>query len=165
MTHLLQFITLAAGIGIVATAVMDAWLMLLKYCGVPTLNFAFIGRWVGHLLRGKLAHAAIAKAPPIRGELALGWLLHYATGIAFAALLLAIVGLDWASSPTLLPALLVGVATVSIPLLVVQPAMGSGFAAAKTPAPLHNCIKSVANHGVFGLGLYLAAVLIGALLR
>lgn len=165
MTHLLQFMTLAAGIGILATALMDAWLMLLKYRGVQTLNFAFIGRWVGHLLRGKLAHEAIAKAPPIRGELALGWLMHYVTGIAFAALLLAIVGLGWAWQPTLLPALLVGVATVSIPLLVIQPAMGSGFAAANTPTPLKNCIKSVANHSVFGLGLYLAAVFIGALLR
>ena len=169
MSQLLQDLTqnlsLTASIGIGATLVMDAWLMLLKYRGVPTLNFAFIGRWVGHLLRGKLAHPAIAKAQPIRGELALGWLLHYATGIAFAGLLLAIQGMDWALRPTLLPALLIGVGTVLIPLLVIQPAMGTGFASAKTPTPLKNCGKSLLNHAMFGLGLYLSALLIAGLLR
>ncbi|MDO9322144.1 MAG: DUF2938 domain-containing protein [Pseudomonas sp.] len=169
MSQLLQDLTqnlsLTAGIGIGATLVMDAWLMLLKYRGVPTLNFAFIGRWVGHLLRGQLAHAAIAKAAPIQRELALGWLMHYATGIAFAGLLLAIQGTDWAWNPTLLPALLLGVGTVVIPLLVIQPAMGAGFASAKTTTPVKNCGKSLLNHAVFGLGLYLSAVLIAGLLR
>jgi len=55
---------------------------------------------------------------------------------------------------------LVGVGTVVVPLFVMQPAMGSGFAASKTPTPLKNCIRSVVNHTVFGLGLYLSAALI-----
>lgn len=146
-------------IGIGATAVMDAWLMLLKRSGVPTLNFAMIGRWAGHLTRGTFAHAAIAKSPPVPGELALGWLMHYAIGIAFAALLVAVQGLQWTGNPTLLPALAVGMATVAAPLFVMQPAMGAGIASSKTPTPLKNCLRSVANHTVFGLGLYLAAAL------
>ncbi len=147
-------------IGIGATAVMDAWLMLLKKLGVPTLNFAMIGRWAGHLARGTVAHAAIAKAPPVKGELALGWLIHYAVGVAFAALLVAVQGMAWTASPTLPPAIAVGMATVAAPLLVMQPAMGAGIASSKTPTPLKNCLRSVANHTVFGLGLYLAAALI-----
>ncbi|MNY35318.1 hypothetical protein D3C86_1697170 [compost metagenome] len=111
-----------------------------------------------------MRHDAIARAQPIKGELALGWLMHYVTGIAFAGLLLGIVGMDWARSPSLLPALLVGIATVVIPLFAIQPAMGSGFAASRTPTPLKNCIRSVANHAVFGLGLYLSAVLLAWLL-
>ncbi|WP_439888039.1 DUF2938 domain-containing protein [Pseudomonas sp. MBLB4123] len=158
MTPLMQDIALTAGIGIGATAVMDAWLLLLKRLGIPTLNFAFVGRWVAHLLRGRLAHPAIAQAEPVRGELALGWLMHYATGIAFAGLLLASEGMAWAHSPTPMPALLIGMATVAIPLLVIQPAMGAGFVSLKTPTPLRNCFKSLVNHSVFGLGLYLAAV-------
>ncbi|MNC66300.1 hypothetical protein D3C75_1166860 [compost metagenome] len=51
-----------------------------------------------------------------------------------------------------------------IPLFAIQPAMGSGFAAARTPTPLKNCLRSVANHAVFGLGLYLSAVLLAWLL-
>lgn len=147
-------------IGIGATAVMDAWLMLLKRIGVPTLNFAMIGRWAGHLARGRLAHAAIAKSPPVPGELALGWLIHYAVGIAFAGLLVAVQGVQWTRDPTLLPALAVGIATVAAPLFVMQPAMGAGIASSRTPTPLKNCLRSVANHTVFGLGLYVAAVLI-----
>ena len=51
-------------IGIGATAVMDAWLLLLQRLGVPTLNFAMIGRWVGHWRNGTWKHDAIAKAAP-----------------------------------------------------------------------------------------------------
>lgn len=165
MTLSLQDIPLAMLIGIGATAVMDAWLLLLKSLGVPTLNFAFIGRWVGHLLRGQIAHAAIAKAAPIRGELAWGWLTHYAVGVAFAGVLLSLQGAAWAHSPTLWPALAVGMGTVAAPLLVMQPAMGSGFAASRTPTPLKNCLRSLANHTVFGLGLYLSALVIALISR
>lgn len=165
MTLPLQEFPLAMLIGIGATAVMDAWLLLLKHLGVPTLNFAFIGRWVGHLFRGQFAHAAIAKAVPIRGELAWGWLTHYAVGVAFATVLVGLQGVDWVRSPTLLPALAVGVCTVAAPLLVMQPAMGSGFAASRTPTPLKNCLRSLANHTVFGFGLYLSALAIALISR
>jgi len=165
MTLPLQEFPLAMLIGIGATAVMDAWLLLLKHLGVPTLNFAFIGRWVGHLFRGQFAHAAIAKAVPIRGELAWGWLTHYAVGVAFATVLVSLQGADWVRSPTLLPALAVGVCTVAAPLLVMQPAMGSGFAASRTPTPLKNCLRSLANHTVFGFGLYLSALAIALISR
>ena len=165
MTFSLHDIPLAMLLGIGATAVIDAWLLLLKKLGVPTLNFAFIGRWVGHLLRGQVAHAAIAKAAPVRGELAWGWLTHYAVGVAFAGVLLSLQGAAWVHSPTLLPALAVGIGTVAAPLLVMQPAMGSGFAASRTPTPLKNCLRSLANHTVFGLGLYLSALVIALISR
>ena len=91
------------------------------------------------------------------GERGLGWLVHYLVGIAFAALLAALPG-GWLQAPTLWPALAFGVGTVAVPLFVMQPAMGLGFAARKTPAPLQNCARSLTNHAVFGAGLYLAAV-------
>jgi hypothetical protein len=59
----------------------------------------------------------------------------------------------------LLPALAVGVATVVVPLFVMQPAMGAGFAASRTPTPLKNCLRSLATHAVFGVGMYLAGAL------
>lgn len=152
-------------IGVVATAVMDVWLVFLKRMGVATLNFALIGRWVGHGLRGHIRHAAIAKAPPISGETALGWFMHYATGIAFAGLLVSFEGLQWAREPSLAPAVLVGMLTVVAPLFLMQPAMGAGFASSKTPTPVKNCIRSAVNHTVFGLGLYLAALVIAAILQ
>ncbi len=68
--------------------------------------------------------------------------------------------MDWARQPTLLPAMGVGIATVAAPWLVMQPAMGAGIASSRTPAPAKNRLRSLANHSVFGLGLYLAAVVL-----
>jgi hypothetical protein len=95
----------------------------------------------------------------------LGWFTHYASGVAFAALLLAVQGSAWVRSPTLLPALAVGVFTVLVPLCVMQPAMGAGFASSRTPTPLKNCLRSLLNHAVFGVGLYLSGMLIAAIGR
>lgn len=152
-------------IGIGATALMDAWLLAQARLGLPSSGFALIGRWIGHWPRGRFAHGSIAKAEPIPGELALGWLTHYAVGIAFAGALVAALGLDWMRQPTPLPALAFGVATVVAPLFVMQPAMGAGFAASRTPTPLKNCLRSLANHTVFGAGLYLTAAFIESMSR
>jgi len=146
-------------IGSGATLIMDIWLAFLGRLGVPTLNFAFIGRWVGHLFRGRLAHSSIAKAVQIPGEVFLGWVTHYAVGIVFALGLVLFVGNAWVTDPSLAPALAVGVGTVAFPFFIMQPAMGSGIAASKTDAPLKNRTRSIVNHAVFGLGLYLSASL------
>lgn len=144
-------------VGVGATALMDLWLLALQRAGVPTMDFALLGRWVGHLFHGQFVHDAIRRAPPIAAELGLGWLTHYAVGIAFAALLLALKGSSWLDNPSLLPALAWGLATAAAPLFVMQPAMGAGIASSRTPTPLKNCLRSLANHAVFGLGLYLSA--------
>jgi hypothetical protein len=153
METMLRSILIGAG----ATLVMDAWAALLRQFGVPSLNFAMLGRWVGHLPKGRFLHESIGRAAPIKGELALGWATHYAIGISIAGLLLATHGLAWAHAPTPWPAMLIGLVTVAAPLLVLQPALGAGIASRKTPAPLFNSLKSLATHLVFGLGLYLAA--------
>jgi hypothetical protein len=158
MTQLFEGITRVISIGVGATVVLDIWIYLLKQLHIPSLNFAFLGRWIGHLLRGQWAHDGIARAGPIKRELLLGWSAHYAIGIAFAAILVSACGLEWARAPSLLPALCIGIGTVVAPLFVMQPAMGAGIASSKTSAPILNCIKSLTNHAVFGVGLYLAAV-------
>lgn len=153
----LSAIPQAVIVGVGATALMDVWLLTLKRAGVPTMDFALLGRWVGHLSRGRLAHDAIRRAPPIAAELGLGWLTHYAVGIVFAAMLVALQGPSWLDRPSLLPAVAWGLATAAAPLFVMQPAMGAGIASSRTPTPLKNCLRSLANHAVFGLGLYLSA--------
>ncbi|MFF7064766.1 DUF2938 family protein [Pseudomonas sp. NPDC008258] len=152
--------TAALPIGIGATMVMDAWGLLLRRLGVATLNFAMVGRWAGHLLKGRVLHQAIARAEPVRNELVWGWVIHYAIGVVFAMLLVVIVGEGWLLSPTLVPALVVGVSTVVAPLCFMQPAMGAGLFASRTPTPLRNCLKSLATHFVFGVGLFLSAGLL-----
>ena len=65
-------------------------------------------------------------------------------------------GLDWARQPTLGPALLVGIGTVAAPFLVMQPGMGAGVAASRTPRPAAARLQSLVTHTIFGLGLYAA---------
>lgn len=150
-------------VGIGATALMDLWLAGLQRAGVPTMDFALLGRWVGHLWHGQVAHDAIRRAPAIAGERGLGWLTHYAVGIVFAVALVLLQGEGWLHSPSLLPALVWGLATAAVPLLLLQPAMGAGLASSRTPTPLKNCLRSLASHTVFGLGLYLSAAALAEL--
>jgi len=144
-------------IGVAATAIMDVWLLILSRLGLSATIWRLVGRWVGQMRNGRFTHASIAQAPSVRGEHALGWFTHYAVGIAYAVAFVALVGADWARQPAILPALVFGLATVVVPLFVMQPAIGSGFAGSKTPSPFKTCLSSVANHAAFGAGLYLAA--------
>jgi len=146
-------------LGIGATIVMDIWLLMLKIFKVPTLNFAFLGRWVGWIFQGKLVHQSIAQSPQIKREYLLGWIAHYSVGVIFAFSFLLIIDQTWLTHPQFYSALIFGVVTVLIPFVIMQPAMGSGFASSKTPHPFLNSLKSLLNHSVFGCGLYLTAKL------
>ena len=159
MTHALEAIARTVVIGAGATLTMDLWAALLRRIGIRSLDFALLGRWLGHLADGRMFHSSIAKASPVRGERALGWAAHYAIGISFAGLLLATFGLDWAHSPTLAPALAIGLVTVIAPLFVLQPALGLGIASSRTPRPLFNAGKSVVTHLIYGVGLYITALI------
>jgi len=161
----LQDITTVVLIGAGATAVMDGWLLLLKAAGIPTGSFALIGRWVGHLARGCLTHAAIAKSAPVSGELVLGWLTHYAVGVGYAGLLVVMLGMGWTRQPSVLPALAFGIATVLVPWFVMQPAMGAGIASSRTATPVANGLRSLANHAVFGAGLFFTALVVAPIWR
>ena len=160
----MEFLLRAVLIGVGATMLMDVWARVLKLFGIPSLNFALLGRWIGHLPQGQWMHQSIARSAPVRGELLIGWCAHYSIGLGFAALLLSTFGLKWARSPSLLPALFIGVVTVMAPLLVLQPAMGAGIASSKTATPVFNGVKSVVTHAVYGFGLYLAALATASLI-
>jgi len=144
--------------GVGATMFADVWTLVRKRVfAVPLLNFALVGRWVAHMARGRFRHASIAAAPPVRTEAMLGWTVHYLIGIAFAFLLPLFYGSAWLRHPTPAPALIVGIGTVMAPFFVMQPAMGAGIAASRTPRPATARFHSLVLHAMFGLGLYLAA--------
>ncbi|MDH0338153.1 DUF2938 domain-containing protein [Metapseudomonas otitidis] len=154
-----ETVVAVVGIGVGATLVMDLWGWLLRrLTGNAGLDYALVGRWVGHMPRGRFRHAGIGRAAPVRGERVLGWTCHYLIGIGFAALLVAVAGPAWLCRPSLWPALVFGLLSVAAPFLVMQPAFGLGIAAARTPEPLKARLRSLRTHLVFGLGLYLAAL-------
>jgi len=166
MEAVVDFALHAVFIGVGATLVLDAWTIALRRAfGIRAPDWALVGRWIGHLPRGRFVHADIAAAARVRGERPLGWCFHYATGIAFAAALLAANGVAWTRQPTLLPCLVLGLLTVVLPWFVMQPALGAGIAASRTPNPAQARTRSLATHVVFGFGLYLAALLAATILR
>ena len=147
----------AAALGAGATLVMDAAsLARRRLFGTPLPDYGLVGRWVGSFARGRFRHDRIAASPPIAHERAIGWATHYAVGIAFAALLLAVAGPAWTLRPTIAPALAVGLATSLAPLLVMQPAMGAGLASRRMPHPWAARRRTIVTHAIFGLGLWLA---------
>ena len=165
MTEGLEFAIRAAAMGVGATATSDLWGQALwRATGAPPPNWGLGGRWIGHFPRGRFVHDSIAKAAPVAGERVIGWAAHYAIGLIFAATLLAIAGPGWAQRPTPLAPVLFGLATVAAPFLTMQPGMGMGIAASRTPSPGKARLRSLANHLVFGLGLYGAALLAAAVL-
>lgn len=144
-------------LGIGATIVMDIWLFILMQLNIPTLNFALLGRWIGWIFKGKIRHYPISQSPQIQHESLLGWCTHYSVGVLFAFIFILFAGETWLIQPQFYSAFAFGLITVLVPFLIMQPAMGAGIAAANTPEPWLNPLKSLINHGIFGCGLYLAA--------
>jgi hypothetical protein len=164
MPELVELVARGVLMGVAGSALMDLWsLVLRRRFGLMTLDYALLGRWVGHMPQGMFVHDRIAAAPPVRGERQLGWLAHYAIGVTFAVVLLAIVGLDWTRTPTIWPALAIGLGTIVAPWFVMQPAMGAGLAGSRTPNPTATRLRNLGTHAVYGVGLYLSAVALSAL--
>ena len=148
-------------IGIGATVCIDLWALLLRgLFGVRSLDYCLLGRWLSHMRRGRIMHESIAAAARQPHECKIGWTAHYAIGVVFAVIFTLLVKDAWLHRPTLVPALVFGLATVAVPFLTMQPAFGLGIAARRTARPWAARIKSVATHTVFGAGLYVSAVLI-----
>ncbi len=148
-------------IGVGATLTFDLWAQLLKLTfRITPSNICIVGRWVLYMSQGIFKHANITKVTPKRGECIAGWITHYMIGISLAAIFILIMGKSWLLDPTILPAVVFGIASVIAPLFIMQPAFGFGFAASKTPNPNQARLRSLMNHAAFGAGLYLFALLV-----
>ena len=118
-----------------------------------------VGRWIGHLPKRRCVHHPIGNSAAITRERQIGWLVHYLIGAVFAYVLLWLAGPTWAEHPTPIQPLLFGAVSVAVPFFILQPGMGAGIAARKTPKPNMARMKSFIAHLTFGLGLWLGAVL------
>ncbi|MDR0230068.1 MAG: DUF2938 domain-containing protein [Flavobacteriaceae bacterium] len=151
-------------IGVGATLFMDLYALINKRLfKIPSLDYAIVGRWIGHFKEGKFVHQNILLASPISGERVIGWCAHYLIGITFALLLLLVTGIEWVVQPTFVPAFLVGLLTTVAPFFLMQPAFGFGIAASKTPRPTIARVRSLMTHTIYGVGLYIAGIVLSAL--
>lgn len=151
----------AALIGVGGTIVLDLWaLFMARVMGVPATNWAMVGRWFGNMPRGQFVQAAMSKAEPVKGELAIGWIAHYVIGIGYGLLLLTFWGKAWLERPTLLPPMILVWVLLVAPYFMMMPGMGMGIAGSRTPEPNITRLKSVMGHSVFGVGMYATAVVL-----
>jgi DUF2938 family protein len=161
-----HYILGAIAIGVGATLVMDLWNLFLKRAfSIPSLNYCLLGRWIRHMPGGTIRHASITAARQKPFECMVGWIAHYTIGVAFALVFVVLASGDWIARPTLLPALLYGIGTVVFPFFIMQPSLGLGIAASRTPKPAQARLKSLATHTVFGVGLYVCAIGLSYALR
>lgn len=145
-------------IGIGATLIMDIWAILQKlFFRIPSLDYRLVGRWIGHMCKGRFFHDTIFRTKPIHGETVIGWLAHYVIGITFSFLLIGIAGTEWLKEPTFFPALGAGIISVVAPLFIMQPGFGFGIAGSKTPNPGIARRRSLVAHASYGIGLYISA--------
>lgn len=160
-----QHILGATLVGLGATLLIDLWALLLRRgFNIPSLDYCLLGRWLLHMPAGTFVHRSIGAAPERPHECPVGWVAHYSIGAAFALIFVALVSGSWLEGPTLMPALAFGVVTSLVPFLVMQPAFGLGIAASKAPHPNRARLKSLMTHTVFGVGLYLWALLLSGIL-
>ncbi|WP_298672512.1 DUF2938 domain-containing protein [uncultured Sphingomonas sp.] len=145
----------ASLIGVGGTVALDLWALLMaRMLNMPAINWAMVGRWIGNMPRGQFIQQNMMTARPVRGEAAIGWSAHYAIGIGYGWLLLALRGPSWFAQPTLFPPLILSWALLVAPYFIMMPGMGSGTAGSKTSSPNLTRLKSVIGHSVFGLGMY-----------
>ncbi len=156
-----RYVIAAILVGLGATLVIDLWALLLRRgFNIPSLNYCLLGRWLLHMPGGTFVHESIAAAPQKRYECTTGWVAHYLIGTTFALGFVLLVSGTWLERPTLLPAVAFGIATTLVPFLILQPALGLGLAASKTPKPNQARLKSLMTHTVYGVGLYAWALLL-----
>jgi len=143
-------------IGLGATLIADLLALFLKHAfKIAAPNYCLVGRWLRYMPEGIFRHSSIASVPQKSGECAVGWIAHYMISITFAIAFVALAGNSWLQHPTLIPAIVFGVVTVSASFLIMQPAFGLGLAASKTSNPTQARLRSLMNHTAFGVGLYL----------
>ena len=165
MNNLALSLMSAILIGLGATLTTDLWALLLKRVfKIAAPNYCLVGRWLLYMPEGIFRHSSITSTPQKSAECMVGWIAHYMIGITFAIAFVAIVGNGWLQHPTLSPAILFGVVTVMVPFFIMQPAFGLGLAASKTLNPTQARARSLMNHAVFGIGIYLFGLLIRWLL-
>ena len=148
-------------IGVIATIGMDIWAAIVKFLfRLPTANWAMVGRWFGHMPRGVFVHHPISVSAPIPNELAVGWIGHYVTGVVYGLAYLYTVQVLLSSGPSLISALIFGLVTLVAPWFIMQPAMGAGVFATRTPRPIVIRLVNLSMHAVFGASLYVGWLLI-----
>ena len=158
-----EILAWGAGVGLGATLVTDIVAIMRQGWAATNGFYRLVGRWIGSIPRIGFVHTDIRTSPVVSGETTLGWGAHVATGVVFGITFILVFGRTTPGFLAVWQGLGFGLATVLVPWLIFQPLFGWGIAAARTPAPWKQRLKSLVTHGTFGVGLWLSAMLLNLL--
>lgn len=148
-------------IGFISTFIADLITIIVKtIVKIPSLDFAWVGRWVLYINKGQYWHQTIIQSPALPYEKIVGWLVHYLIGIITAGIMLWSYPLFTSILSIESYAFLFGIITIILPFAIMQPAFGFGFAACKTPQPNIAHFRSFLFHLYLGFGLCLATLFV-----
>jgi hypothetical protein len=145
----------AAMAGVPATYVMDLAgreIVAPAFGKGPSGN---LGRWIGHMVKGRFTHEDITKAAPVPHEAAIGTAAHYAIGFVLGAGYALLLRVPNSRQNSLSRALAYGIATTVFPWFWMFPARGQGIMGlrdrdVRVPA------FALATHVAYGFGLGVA---------
>jgi hypothetical protein len=165
-SRLVAWLPVSVSAGALATLIMDlAMLAAARVGGASTsgpdrLGPGIIGRWAYGLLRGEWRHEDITREPSRRGELALGILTHYGTGIVLTQAYL-VAARRVGGRPSVRHATGFGIASAALPLLVLFPSLGYGpFGLRSGDAARIDAIMLI-GHVAFGMGIGWSVAFLG----
>lgn len=152
---------LSAGIvmGLAGTLAMDVWAIILeRVAGVARPNWGAVGRWVVESSQGRVFHESIGDVAEVPGENRIGWMFHYLVGAIYGLIFIALAGPAWLDAPDFISVWIFSLITIGAGWFLLQPGLGLGWAASKTPNPNKVRVLGLVAHTVFGLGMWAAAL-------
>ena len=111
-----------------------------------------LGRWIGHMFRGRFTHEDITTAEPIAHEATIGTVAHYAIGLALGTGYVLLLRVPPRRQNSLARATAYGVATTALPWFWMFPARGQGIMGLRRRDPRVPAF-ALCTHIAYGAGL------------
>ena len=145
----------AAAAGLVATYAMDVAGRKIVEPALGKGPSGGLGRWIGHMLRGRFTHDDITMAAPVAHEATIGTAAHYAIGLILGAGYAVLLRIPDAGQNSLPRATAYGIATTVFPWFWMFPARGQGVMGLRDRDPRVPAF-ALCTHIAYGLGLGVA---------
>ena len=141
-------------VGVGACVVFDVWQRIFHwFTAIPPSNWAIVGRWtIGLLTSGQVMAHDLELRPNRRNELGVGWFVHYAVAVVYAAIFMLLMRANILSDG-FTDGLLFGVVSVVVPWLFFLPCLGKGIMGRLTPNPPLVCALALMMHSIFGVAI------------
>lgn len=158
----MDFVVTGVLVGVLGTVAMDLFNHLFARLGlIIKIDVRAIGRMSAGWARGRFSYNHPKELAATSNESLLGYITHYAIGVGLAMPF--VLGWNLLVGGPLSPlwALVYGVATTVASVFFVYPSLGLGVLGLRSPDGIKAPLSSLANHLFFGVGMAVAALVVG----